>query len=443
MSDYRALADVVASEIASGHLPPGTRPPQREFAYQRGIAVSTATRVYSELVRRGLVSGEVGRGTYVRSTPSRSGAALAEPRNAIVDLELNFPVLPNQAVEMLQGLAPLLRADALDQALRPVGTAATAAAREISASFLTRHQWAPKPETVLFTGTGRQAIAASLAGVAGPGERVGVEAMTYPAVISIAVRLGVMVVPLALDEDGLRPDALIEAHHAAPLKAVYLQPTLHNPLGTTMSNARRTDLAKVIKETEIIAVEDAIYAFLADEKPLAAFAPENTILVDSMSKRLAPGLTIGFVVSPVHLTERIAGAIRSGGWLAAGFPLSAALHLIADGTVSRIVAAKRVDAAERQEIARQALDGLDTRGDSRAYHLWLRLPDGWRAEAYVAAAARDGIAITPASAFAVTSGHAPNAVRLALGPPNQEELVRALRTLRRLAEAPRPEHRVE
>src|SRR5688500_11737607 len=110
MSDYRALADTVAGEIASGLLPAGTRPPpQRACAYQRGVAVSTATRVYAELVRRGLVSGEVGRGTYVRARGSAPGTALAEPRGARIDLELNFPILPGQGAEMAPGLAAILR----------------------------------------------------------------------------------------------------------------------------------------------------------------------------------------------------------------------------------------------------------------------------------------------------------------------------------------------
>ena len=68
MTDYRSVADAVAAEIASGQIGPGHRlPPQRTFAYERGIAVSTAARVYTELARRGLTLGEVGRGTYVRS----------------------------------------------------------------------------------------------------------------------------------------------------------------------------------------------------------------------------------------------------------------------------------------------------------------------------------------------------------------------------------------
>src|ERR1700735_4846482 len=75
-SEYLKLADTIAGEIADGTLKPGDRlPPQRSFAYERKIAVSTASRVYTELLRRGLVVGEVGRGTFISGHARRGGAA--------------------------------------------------------------------------------------------------------------------------------------------------------------------------------------------------------------------------------------------------------------------------------------------------------------------------------------------------------------------------------
>ena len=74
--EYAKLADAVAAEIASGVLKPGDRlPPQRTFAYERKIATSTASRVYTELLRRGLVVGEVGRGTFISGEARRGAAA--------------------------------------------------------------------------------------------------------------------------------------------------------------------------------------------------------------------------------------------------------------------------------------------------------------------------------------------------------------------------------
>ncbi len=90
--EYVKLADAVAAEIADGSLKPGDRlPPQRTFAYERKIATSTASRVYTELLRRGLVVGEVGRGTFISGEVPRGGAAPNEPRGARIDFEFNYP----------------------------------------------------------------------------------------------------------------------------------------------------------------------------------------------------------------------------------------------------------------------------------------------------------------------------------------------------------------
>src|SRR5215813_6322241 len=95
-SEYLRLADTIAAEIAAGALKPGDRlPPQRNFAWERKIAVSTASRVYSELLRRGLVVGEVGRGTFISGDAKRDVSAPGEVRGAQIDLEFNYPLRPD------------------------------------------------------------------------------------------------------------------------------------------------------------------------------------------------------------------------------------------------------------------------------------------------------------------------------------------------------------
>ncbi|MFJ9408511.1 PLP-dependent aminotransferase family protein [Streptomyces sp. NPDC101393] len=455
--EYQRIADTVAADIAAGRLRPGDRlPTQRAFARAHLIANSTATRVYRELARRGLTVGEVGRGTYVRAAQHAPGPALAEPSApgdgaARVNLELNYPVVPEQSALLAAGLAPLLRPDALEAALRPVAPAGTPAARRAAAALLTGAGLRPDPRHLRFAGNGRQAMAGALASLVPPGERLGVEAFTYPMAKGIAARLGITLVPLATDEEGLRPDAVRAAHRAAPLRALYVQPTLHNPLGTTMSADRRHALAATLAELDLWAVEDAIWAFLhtpdgpaddpaaAARPPLAALAPDRVILVDSLSKRLAPGLTVGLVLAPGSHTDRLDAALRSGGWTATGFALEACTRWMTDGSLERIVAAKRTDAAARQALVTERLAGFSVRADPRAYFAWWELPGRWRAETFLAAAARRGIAVTPAAAFAVAAegtqgaGPAPNAVRIALAGPPRELLSEALATLAALA----------
>lgn len=432
MEDYRLIADALADDIAAGRLRPGDRlPPQRAFARSRGIASSTAARVYGELVRRGLATGEVGRGTFVRATAPPTQPALAEPAGARVDLELNFSVLPEQPALLAPALEWLLRPDALGPTLAPTTVTGPPGAREAAAPVLARAGWTPEPDRVLFAGNGRQAIAAAVAALVPVGERLGVEALTYPVVKGIAARLGVTLVPLPMDADGLVPEAVREAR----VRAVYVQPTLHNPLGVTMPPARRAALAAVLDELGIYAIEDAVYAFLREEpSPLAAFAPARTLVVESLSKRLSPGLTLGFVVTPGGAVgDRVAAALRSGGWAAGGFALAAATRWMADGTTAALVRAKRRDAAERQRVAGKILDGYLLRADPHAYHCWWELPEPWRAETFVAAAARHGIAVTPAAAFAVGPAHSPNAVRLALAAPPAGALAAALEALAAVA----------
>lgn len=169
------------------------------------------------------------------------------------------------------------------------------------------------------------------------------EALTGPVVKGIAARLGVTLVPLPVGEHGLVPESVREACS----DAVYVQPTLHNPLGVTMPERRRQELAHVLNPLGINAVEDTVYAFLRDEVPLAAYAPERTVLVDSLSKRFSPGLTLGFLVASEGLAGRVASALRSGGWTAPGFTLVAATHWFEDGTVFSVRRRKRIDAAHK------------------------------------------------------------------------------------------------
>src|SRR5258708_12289993 len=135
--EYLKLAYTVAAEIAGGTLKPGDRlPPQRSFAYERKIAVSTASRVYTELLRRGLVVGEVGRGTFISGEARRGVAAAGEPRGVRIDLEFNYPVLPDQTALIAKSLAGLEKPGSLDAAFRPGTILGTPPPRALSPPHL-------------------------------------------------------------------------------------------------------------------------------------------------------------------------------------------------------------------------------------------------------------------------------------------------------------------
>ncbi|WP_236669356.1 PLP-dependent aminotransferase family protein [Burkholderia gladioli] len=429
-SEYLKLADAIAAEIADGTLKPGDRlPPQRDFADQRGIAASTASRVYAELLRRALVVGEVGRGTFVSGQSRRGVGAPGEPRGVRIDLEFNYPLLAEQPALIARSLSGLETPAELELALRPATSIGTAEVRAAAAACLSRDGWHPNAEHFVFTGNGRQGIAAAVTAVVPAGGRCGVEALTYPFIKGIAARLGMSLVPLAMDREGVLPDAVHKAHRDGGLSAIYIQPAIHNPLGMTMSAARRADLLRVVEKLDIPVIEDHVYGFLDDAPPLAVLAPDRCIVIDSLSKKIAPGLTLGFVVVPPRLRETVMASVRSGGWTASGYAFAAARRLMSDGTVAELARRKRVDAQVRQRLAAERLGGFDIQANGNSYHLWLTLPAQWRSQTLIAAAARRDIGLTPSSTFAVAPGHAPNAVRLALAAPALDQLELGLSTL--------------
>src|SRR5580704_6975231 len=146
-SEYLKLADTIAAEIAAGTLKAGDRlPPQRNFAWERKIAVSTASRVYAELLRRGLVVGEVGRGTFISGDARRGVAAPSEPRDVRIDFEFNYPMLPDQTALIAKSLDGLEKPAALDAALRQATSVGTPAVRSVAAAYLAQVGWSPSPE---------------------------------------------------------------------------------------------------------------------------------------------------------------------------------------------------------------------------------------------------------------------------------------------------------
>ena len=153
------------------------------------------------------------------------------------------------------------------------------------------------------------------------------------------------------------------------------------------------------------------------------------MVLDSLSKKVSPGLSLGLMVSPLRLRENVTASVRSGGWTASGFAFAATQLMMSDGTAAELARLKRIDAQQRQKIAVDCLSGFELQTNSKSYHLWLTLPAHWRSQTFVAAAARRDIALTPSTTFAATPGHAPNAIRLALAAPPIEQLDAGLRTL--------------
>jgi len=436
---YKVVVDSFASDILAGRLPSGARlPTHRQLAAREGIALVTASRVYAELEAMGLVSGEQGRGTFVRDIALPPGHGIEQRSLAAdaVDLNFNYPSLPGQADLLRGALRDLAASGDLEALLRYQPHRGRPHDRAAVARHLRQRGLPVGAEQVLIVSGAQHGLATTIMAALQPGDVVAADALTYPGFKVLAQTLRLELAPLPVTEGGPDLDALERLCAERRVRAVYAMPTLHNPLGWVMDAPARARLAAIARRHDLLIVEDASYAYLAEEPPppLAALAPEVTVYVSGLSKSIATGLRVGFVAAPVPLVPAIERVIRATTWNTPALTTAIACRWLEDGTVTRLEACKRDDARTRQSLAREVLAGLPLIGHPSSYFLWLPLPDEARADRAAASLARERISVATAEPFA-TSARAPQALRLALGSADLPVLRAALVKVRQVVEA--------
>lgn len=431
---YKQLVDTLAAEIRTGQLPPGTRlPTHRQLAAKQRIALVTATRVYAELEAMGLVSGEPGRGTFVRDTslPPGLGIDQQEAMAGMVDLNFNNPSLPGQATLLRDALRQLAASGDLEGLLRYQPHGGRPHERAIVARHLACRGLDVAGEQVLIVSGAQHGLAVTTMALLRPGDVIATDALTYPGfkVLAQAQQLELLPIPATANAPDLA--ALAQLCASRRVRAVYSMPTMHNPLGWIMNAVQRQQLVSIARRHELLIIEDAAYAFLAAQAPppLAALAPERTVYVSGLSKSVATGLRVGFVAAPAQWVPTIERAIRATTWNTPGVMTALACGWLDDGTVMRLEAEKRQDATSRQTLARNILAGRPYIGHPASYFLWLSLSEEVRAEQVVARLGEQHVSVSTAEPFATTA-HVPHAIRLALGSTELEALQQALQKVK-------------
>ncbi|KIH83986.1 PLP-dependent aminotransferase family protein [Pseudomonas batumici] len=435
-SRYKSLVDVFAADIRSGRLPPGARlPTHRQLAARHGLALVTASRVYAELEAMGLVSGETGRGTFVRETALPSGLGIDQPDVAqgMIDLNFNYPSSPGQAEQLRTALRQLALSGDLESLLRYHPHAGRLHERAAVARHLGARGLSVSAEQVLIVSGAQHGLTVILMAFLQPGDVIAADALTYPGFKVLAQALHLEVVPIPITDQGPDLNALEQLCRSRPVRAVYSMPTLHNPMGWVMAADAREQLVSIARRHDLLIIEDAAYAYLAEKAPppLAELAPERTLYVSGLSKNVAAGLRVGFVAAPLQRVAALERIIRATTWNTPGVLTAIATAWIEDGTVARLEAQKRKDAQARQAMADELLAGLRTVRHPSSYFLWLPLPEEARADQIAMALMREQISVSTAQPFA-TSVQVPHAIRLALGSVDMDTLRAALVKVQRV-----------
>ncbi len=413
---YLAIAEAIAADIAAGVLTDGTRlPPQRSLAEALGIDFTTVSRAYAEAQRRGLVDGRVGQGTYIRA---RRPAPASPAGSGLVDMSMNQPPRfddPALAARMWAGIAGL-QAQGLDLLLRYQEAGGAAPDRAAGTQWLARHLPEVAASRVLVCPGAQGAMLAVAGLLAAPGETIAAEALTFPGFRSLAAHLRIRLVPVAMDRDGIDPDAFDAVCRQEAPKALYCTPTLHNPTTATLPLARREALAAVARHHGVPIIEDDAYGTLlaAPPPPLAALAPELTYYIGGLAKSLSPALRIAYLAVPDgRSAARVAGAIRATAAMASPLSAAVATGWIEDGTAAAVLAAILQETAARQALVTQILPPGSVTMPPDSFHAWLCLPAPWTRGEFAARLRSVGVGVVVSDAFALA--RPPEAVRLGLG----------------------------
>ena len=409
---FLQIADALQAAVADGSLAPGERlPPQRQLAAQLDVDLTTVTRAYDEARRRNLLEGRGARGTYV--------AAPKVELNAILDLSMNTPPPPAGVDfdDMLkQGLSQvLMRADNELLMTYHLGGGSDSD-RKAGAKWLAP-MFGPLDGGQIVVCPGAQAaIAALILAFTKPGDIILAEPSSYPGLRAAASQFGRRVIAVEADRHGMLPEMLEQACRQHQPALVYLNPTLQNPTAITMPERRRKELAGIAQRSNFRIVEDDPYWLLADAAPppIATFAPQQVAYISTLSKCLTPGLRVAFVLlRDPHERELFLVALRSFALMAAPLTAALATQWILDGTADRLMAGIRSEARLRHRMARDILAGRYS-GAGDGLHVWVELPAYWNSAQLARAAGIEGIAVTPAEAFA-TGSVSVHAIRISLG----------------------------
>lgn len=441
---YKAIVAAVVDGVAQRKFAVGEKlPPQRELAHQLGIAIATVGRAYSELEHMGIVRSHIGRGTYISEIkPKFSNAEINSGRS--FDMQTyRVPVadIPGLVADTLRSIA---FDDAAALALENCPTQGEYAHRSALSDWLSESGINARPEDIIVTNGGQHATMCALSTVTHPGQTIATEELTDPRMKSVAGYLDRQLAGVEMDEKGMLPDALETlCKSGRRISAIYCTPRNQNPTNAVLPYVRRVAIAEVAEKYDIPIIESDIYGTLRqdEEQPIFSIAPHRTHFVTSLGRIAGPGMKVGCLVSPPESVLRSQSGVGMSTGASSRLQAEIAARWIRGGHIRKMVAWQQDDALRRVALlaAYPMLSNAISLPNSP--HIWLGLPDPWRSEEFVDAAAAHGIAIAPTHSFVVGRRQIPHAVRIVLGSPSTiEDLDTALDRLERILQNPPRPH---
>jgi len=431
---YHGIVEALADDIKAGRLKAGdSMPSQRDLADRLGINFTTVTRAYDEARSRGLIVARAGQGTFVRAVEPIKRAR----DDALLDLASNWPPI----VPALSAIGEALSAIGSEKGAQAVeyrGEAPDPASLEAGRRWIANIFHEDVGDRLSISAGTRGALIAVLSQAVGPGGVMLTEALTWPAIKAVARLLGIKLIGVEMDDEGILPEAFEKACRTHAAKALYCTPTLQNPTGAVMSMERRRRIADIARIEGVLLVEDDAYGQLTPDAPppIAALAPDVVIYVSGLAKVLASGLRIGYVVCPDFGTaQQITERLRFTMLVPPPIEAAIATRVILSGAANAILNEIRAEMKTRHHLFRTIVGNTGTKTFAGALHAFLTLPAKWPRAEFLNALSRKGVRAAPSDSFAISPSDAPNALRLSIGAPaTADDLRQALSVISALYE---------
>jgi len=431
---YLSLAQQFARAIEGGALPVGARlMPHRKLADALGLSVQTVSRAYDELIRRGLIAGEIGRGSFVLGPGAEARQPyLPERPGQVIDLSILKPVVETMHLDrMREGFGWLAQNLAAPSALSFRPNMVMPHHRAVAADWLVRQGIPAEAQGIALTNGATPAITAAVMSVAPPGAGIAAEALTHHTLMPLCTYLGLHLEGVAMDDWGMLPAALDEAARKGAIRAVYLQPNVINPLAMAMPADRRAELVDVTRKHDLAIIEnDTLNLMIPDRiAAFAALAPERTLHICGFTKITVPGLRMAYLHAPPRHATAMANRHLVANWMATPPMADLLSHWVTDGTVADLAAWQARAMIERHGLAAEVLGSAMPVCHGNSLHLWLPLPEDWTEEGFVTQARLRGVAVAAGNAFRASERWRREAIRISLGSTQAEDLRRGLSTV--------------
>ncbi|MEA2781696.1 MAG: hypothetical protein QOK29_3240 [Rhodospirillaceae bacterium] len=433
---YLAITQALERDIRSGRLRPGDQlPTHRDLAFKLGVSVSTASRAYTEAAARRLIVSEVGRGSFVLPSPysDQVRQVFDQKNTGGTDLGYNCAIdSPHVASALSASLAEISSGNRLPRLIayeRPyVGLLEH---RQAAVAWIEMLGLRAHPDQIVMVAGAQHAMATIFASVTKPGDTILTEELTDPGLTFLCAGHHLKLRGVPMDKDGIIPSAFDAACRAGEAKALFCMPNHQSPTLAVMPTSRRQEIASIAERHDLIIVENDTYGAFQDPPlpALSTYAPERSFYLTSLSKILAPGLRIGFVVAPPGRAIDLVRGLGATSWMASPITAEIASHWIRTGTAARLAALQRKELIRRHDLLKKSLGGFEYNELPSSLHVWMPLPPNWRADALTRQAKARGVIIVPSEVFVIGHNPAPQAVRISLGAVGRPDLKNALETL--------------